>query len=390
MLRPVFRKSAARSPLALVPILVLVTGLFLGGCSDQPGDVGKGLLTAQDTLHLETRLSYATSAVAFLTRINGNSGRVLVGTYQDLEASTLVEFAGIPRSDSAVTIDSATIRLGVEYRFRDSTGEFGLVAHNMLRTWGTASFRWDSLAGAYDNAIAGTYLKTIEPSDTSVTFRVDTALIRRWSRSGTGSLVLMPSLTAQLVLGFSNTLSTASGKRPFLKIYRRGSADTTVVDSLRASRSIFVANSTFPPAQPYAFVQAGVDYPALLRFDSLALPPKVSVIRASLVFAIDEGASFLNSYSRDSLIAYLTRKDVYPYDSLILGVVCSPERVGGQKFYRADVKNIVQQWISREPNHGFAVHSYAEATTLDRFALYGANAPTGLRPKLTVDYTLFP
>lgn len=380
LLGPVVRKSAA----------ILSVFFILSGCSEEPGDVGRGLLTAQDTLHLETRVFTATSAINYLTRINGNSGRALVGTYQDLEARTLVEFPGIPAFRPVVRIDSATITLAVEYRFRDSSGEFGLEAHNMIRSWATKSFTWDSLPGAFDNGIAGSYVKSITPSDTSVTFHIDTSLIRQWSQSGTGSLLLTPSLTAQIVLGFSNTLTTLSDRRPILTISYRDSADTTVTFNARAGRCIFVANSTFASLPQHTFIQAGVDYPALLRFDSLTVPPNASVIRASLEFSVDEGASFINGYSRDTLISYLTRKDVYPYDSLILGSVCSPQRIGGQKSYLADVRSIVQQWISREANHGFAIHSYAEFTTLDRFSVYGADAAPNLRPKLTVSYTLFP
>jgi hypothetical protein len=382
LFRSVVRKSAS--------ILSLI--LVLSGCSDQPGDVGMGLLTAQDTLHLETRVFNATSAANFLTRINGNAGRVLVGTYQDLAANALVEYSGIPKFHSGSTLDSATVTLTIDYRFKDTTGEFGISAHNMIRPWGTGSFRWDSIPGSYDNALAGSYLKSIAASDTSstVTFHIDTALVRTWSQTGAGSLLLMPSLTAQIILGFSNTGTALSDRRPLLTINSRDSAGTPDTLRIRAPRSIFVANSTIPALAQRTFVQAGVDYPALFRFDSLALPPKVSVVEASLEFAIDEGASFLNRYSRDSLLAYLTRKDVYPYDSLILGVICSPQRIGVQKYYKANVRNIVQQWISREPNHGLAIHSYGEASTLDRFAIYGADAAPNLRPKLTVSYTLFP
>src|SRR5260221_2362896 len=382
LFRSVVRKSAS----------ILALYLLLSGCSDEPGTVGTGLLTPQDSLHLETRVFSATSATNFLTRINGNSGRVLVGTYQDLEANAVVEYSGIPKFNSGATFDSATITLTVDYRFKDTTGEFGISAHNMIRPWGTASFRWDSIPGSFDNALAGTYLKSILASDTAstLTFRIDTALVRTWSQTGAGSLLLMPSLTAQIILGFSTVSSSLSDARPLLTINSRDSAGTPDTLKIRSRRSIFVANATIPVLGQRTFIQAGVDYPALFRFDSLGLPPKVSVVEASLEFAIDEGSSFLNRYSRDSLIAYLTRKDVYPFDSLVLGAVCSPERIGIQKYYKANVRNIVQQWITREPNHGLAIHSYAEFTTLDRFAVYGADAPLNLRPKLTISYTLFP
>jgi hypothetical protein len=370
------------------PSLTLVFLVILFGCSGDPGEVGKGLLTAQDTLHLETRVFTATSSMDFLTRVNGNSGRAMVGTYQDIQAQTLMEFTGMAALHPGVKIDSAVLTLAIVYRLRDSTGEFGLAAHNMVRAWGTKTFTWDSVAGSFDPAVAGSFVTTIAASDTAISFKIDTALIRAWSAAGSGSLMLVPSLTAQLILGFSSSLSPDT--RPLLTVSYRDTADTTIRFAPRAARTIFVANSTFPAVPQTMFVQAGVDYPALIRFDSLALPAKASVIEAYLELPVNQGASFINGYSRDSLIAYLTRKTVFPYDSLILGALCNPEVVGAQKSYRANVKNIVQQWLTREHNNGLAVHAYSEFTTLDRFALYGADAPANLRPTLTVSYTLFP
>jgi hypothetical protein len=368
---------------------VLLSFLLLpSGCSEDPGEVGRGLLTDQDTLHLETGDIPGTSLSNFLNRINGNSGRALVGLSQDLEARSIMEFTGIPAFGSGVTIDSATIFLKIDYRFKDSTGEFGLTAHNMLHAW-TTSFTWDSLAGSYDNANAGTFVTTIAGSDTSVSFHIDTALVRQWSQAGSGSIMLIPSLTTRLVLGFPNT-TIAGDVRPLLTISYRNTADTTITFAPRASRAIFVANASLPSPPQVTFVQAGVRYSGLLRFDSLAIPPNVSVLKAYLEVSVDQSSSFFNNFSRDSLIAFLSRKNVYPYDSLVLGSICSPEIVGTRKFYRGDVTNIVQQWISREANNGFVLRAYGDFTTLDRYGVFGPAAAAGFRPKLTVSYTTLP
>ncbi|TLY33317.1 MAG: hypothetical protein E6K56_01210 [Ignavibacteria bacterium] len=201
--------------------------------------------------------------------------------------------------------------------------------------------------------------------------------------------MLIPSLTTGLVLGFSN--STISGDiRPLLTISYRDTADTTVALTARASRAIFVANATLPSPPQVTFIQAGVRYSGLLRFDSLAIPPRASVLKAYLEVSVDQPSSFINGFSRDSLIALLSRKNLYPYDSLALPTICSPEIVGTQKSYRGDVTNIVQQWIGREPNNGFVLRAYGDFTTLDRFAVYGPAAAATLRPKLTVSYTVLP
>jgi len=377
---------AARSIASAVLLFLM---LLPSGCSEDPGEVGKGLLTDQDTLHLETRGMPGTSTSNFLNRINGNSGRTLLGLYQDLEARTIMEFSGIPGFGPGVKIDSATVFLKIDYRFKDSTGEYGLTAHNMLHSWSATSYTWDSLAGSYDITNAGTFLTTITGSDTAVRIHIDTALVRQWSQAGSGSIMLIPSLTTRLVLGFSN-LTNGGDTRPLLTISYRDTADTTVTSTARASQAIFVANASLPSPPQVTFIQAGVRYSGLLRFDSLPIPPKVSVLKAYLEVSVDQPSSFINTFSRDSLIAFLSRKDVYPYDSLAFPSICSPQIVGTRKFYKGDVTNIVQQWIGREPNKGFVLHTYGDFTTLDRFAVYGPAAAANLRPKLTVSYTVLP
>ena len=100
---------------SLASVVLLFFILLPSGCSEDPGEVGKALLTDLDTLHLETRALSGTSSSNFLNRINGNSGRALVGLYQDLEARTIMEFSGIPAFGSGVKIDSATVFLRIEY-----------------------------------------------------------------------------------------------------------------------------------------------------------------------------------------------------------------------------------------------------------------------------------
>ena len=48
---------------------------------------------------------------------------------------------------------------------------------------------------------------------------------------------------------------------------------------------------------------------------------------------------------------------------------------------------IVQQWITREPNYGLVLRAYGEFLGFDRFAIQGSAA--AVRPKLIITYTVF-
>jgi len=384
MLRKLF--SLLSGSIALLLIMVF-------GCSEDPSDVGVGLLAPQDTLHIESRELSATHDTTFQKRIIGSAGRLLIGKYNDLEAASVVEFSGIPTFAAGVIIDSAIITLRVNYSFRDSSGIYGVAAYNMLNTWNAATFTWDSLAGAHNNTSAGTFARSITPQDTTIRLPIDTALIRTWSQTSTGSLALLSApnvIGMNLVMGFSNVYLVDNDTRPKLTISYHDSADTTLTLDNRASRAIFVANTTASPPPQSVMLQAGVAYLGVVKFDSLAVPPNVSITKATLELTVDQTSSLTNNFSRDSLIVYLSRKDALPYDSLVLGTVCSPAVSGSEKKFVADVKNIVQQWIGNEPNLGIVVQTYGQYTTLDRFVVYGSGAPAALRPKLKITYTMFP
>jgi hypothetical protein len=378
-------------PLFLISSVILFVLMF--GCSEEPKDVGAGLLAPQDTLHIASRELSATRDTTFQKRIIGNSGRLLVGKSNNLEATSLVQFSSIPAFPVGAIIDSAIVTLRVNYSFQDTTGLFGIDAHNMLKTWSATTFTWDSLANSYDNAIAGQDIRSFTPQDTMIQFHLDTALIRIWSVAGTGSLALTNSpgvIGMNLVLGFSNIIYVDTDTRPKLTISYHDIADTTISVEYRSSQAIFVANIYSTPFPHSVLIQAGVATLGVIKFDSLALPPKVSITQATLELTIDQSTSITNHFTRDSLIVYLSRKDALPYDSLILATVCSPVIVGAEKKYIGDVTNIVQRWIGNEPNLGIVVQPYGEFTTLDRFLVHGAGGPAALWPKLKITYTMFP
>ncbi len=378
----------------LALILFSVSALMFLECSDEPGSVGLGVLPRNDTLRVDSTSLYATSDTTFLLRASGSPTRLMVGSYQDLRARLLLQYSGFSNVPATAILDSAILSFNVDYRFKDSTGIFGFEVHKMLRSWHELTFTWDT--SNYPNTYRSTpdtnILRIIGINDTILRVRID-RLAQEWIASGVNApegLILIPdTLTTNLILGMRNEFSTLA---PSLTISYHHPADTTVNLVLTPIQSSYVANGSPPSTPQLRDIQAGVVYRELLKFDSLSgtLPARVSILHATLDIATDRTSSLLTSGSTDSLLVYMTTNQVSPYKSLAYSTLCVPAFVGSQKVYRADIRNIVQQWVTVSQNYGLIIRTYNETTTLDRVALYGAGASGAVRPKLSIVYSILP
>ncbi len=387
MLRAIFL-SGFRAPYAIL----LLVSLALAGCSNDPNDTGKNLLSPADTLKFGTLQTTSTSGTSFLYRITGTSND-LIGTYQDLQARTLLQFSGILSIPSNARIDSAVLTIYAPYRFKDSSGTIGFFVHRMLRSWTAGSFSWDTslIPGTYAVPADTSFLGVINAGDTAVSARIDN-VVRSWISAGIDApdgIILIPdSISTNIVIGSGSIITIDT--RPLLTVVYHDSLDSVQTFSARTLQREYIANRSVVQPPPAAFLQAGVGYRSLLRFDSLPLPPRASITQALLEIPVDNSSTLLNASSRDTIIAYLARKNTAPYDSLALSTVCSPSFESGVKIYSADIKSIVQVWVTREPNYGIVLQALGETYRLDRFTLYPSSSPVNLRPRLKITYTILP
>lgn len=371
-------KFFAAFPGALGVIIVLI----LTGCSAEPNGVGLNVLPGEDSLQVSILTASSTSEFSFLSRVTGSSSTLLVGTSDGIEARMLLSFSGISSIPASAAIDSASLTLRIRYRFRDSTGTLAFEVRKLLHPFPRGKFLWDSttVAGIYSDTVSGRLIQNVSPLDSTVTVRLDTMLITQWRSTGTGALILIPGGT--IIAGVTSPL-------PELSVSYHDSTPQTFAQ--QASSGIFVADGIIPSPPERIILQAGITNKAILRFDSLAIPQKASITRAILEVALDSAQSLTNSFTKDNIDAFLERRNSAPYDSVITyGTPLSAVYVNGQKFYRANIKSIVQQWFLHDPNNGILLRASGELTTLDRFILYGTNAAPALRPKLIVTYTLLP
>lgn len=373
-------------------VAVLLFIIFFG-CSDDPNQLGKGLLLPQDTLRLGTVQTKANNDTTFSIKAINNSGRIFVGIRDNLEAVSILLFTGVPAFTTTQVLDSVKLFLVPDYADLDTTGPFGFTASNALRTWNSTNFTWDSLPGFISPSPSGSfYAPSWLGHDSAISILLDTSIIHLWMQTGVGSLILRTTqnvLGMNMIAGFTNYTNSTQDLRPEIQISYHDTADTTIVLHLRAPDGVSVMNDPVLPPATSIVVEAGLVGRALVRFDSLTLPPKVSITQATLYLPVDTSGSHLNYYSHDSLYIAMERKSYYPYDSTAFGIDASPAILSGKKYYTADVKNIVQYWVSHGQNIGILIRPFAENTTVDRTTIYGSHSLVN-HPSITITYTVLP
>jgi hypothetical protein len=372
---------------------ILILGIILSsGCSEQPNEIGRGLLLPQDTLHIEKRVFTATSDTTVIIKGNDNLGRIFCGINNTIEAASIMEFS-VAAFTSTQVIDSARIILTRNYSYLDSTGPFAITAYQVSHSWTTTTSTWDTLTAIISDTIAGSMYTPSVIGDSTLSIPMDTSIIRLWSKNGSGMVALKAPhnvLGMNIIEGFANYTDLTGDYRPELRISYHEAADTTIQINLRSTRAISVFSGSIPQQQGTMILQSSLVSRSILRFDTLSLPAHVSITEASVWIPVNPGLTALNNYSHDSIVIYMLRNFAYPFDSVAYSTVCSPViDSSGQKYYSGDMKNIVQYWSTRGQNIGIILHPYGEYSTLDRFGLFGA-ASTGVRPKLKITFTALP
>jgi len=379
--------------------LKLITFIFvlslIISCSDDPTDLGIGLIPEQDKLRNYSLMIQVTSDTTFLYRIKGITS-TLTGFYRDvnsdstLESRALIQFGGFTAIPKTTDTLSAVIKIPINYKFKNSAGNLKLNVHKLLLSWDAKTFTWDnckvdSLYGSTPDTI---FIKDINAADSILTIDV-TPIVRGWVNDQIdlpNGIILIPDiLESDIITGTRNSLDT------MVVTYRDTANKTLKTLSFVATQQTFVANGANPQIDTVSFILAGVGYRTLMRFDISSIPRRASITQAIFEVTSDETSSLRNSYSHDSLIVSIARNDTFPYASIALGTICPKSSDSSRIFYSTDIKTLIQQWVVHEPNYGLILSAYGELTSFDRFAICNASSQDlSLRPKLKIKYTVLP
>ena len=370
----------------LIPLPLLLTLPLWPGCSEEPSSVGIGLLSSQDLIQLDTTEITAATGTSIRKHINtGLSANLLVGKVLGYEARALLKFSPIPDTLKTVTVLSANLILNPGYRFGSPENVLAFTVHKMTQGWTQTGVTWDSIAtNSYESTVRGTFTRVVADSD-SVAVSLDTSMVRNWLQvAGTEAIhgvILVPTAASNTILGFRSFQSDNIPR--LVVVYSKNGVQSTI--TLSAGQDAYVADIENLATDPgLLYVQAGVAYHSILRFDFSQVPEHAGIHRATLELTLNRATSRLNSQSVDSVIAFFLSTG----DSISLGSgVFGFRQDSILDVYTFRITSNVQRWVNGRANFGLQIEAFAVSTTLDLFTFFSPSADATLRPRLKVFYS---
>ncbi len=379
--------------------------LLITGCAEKPKSIGGSLINPNDIFTIAETTFTAISDTTFkITVANGFGTSNLVGRLSANEELTAL-FDFIPTSvvDSLVgaQIDTAELRLTVNYRLNPSASPIEFEVREIKQSWSQSTFTADSLtASTVGSAVLGTFSDSMNFGQ-EVVARLNSNAVRRWidayktSTDTTlkekfyGFAVKPKNTIVTGVIGFT-TFNTFASILPRLviKYTKYGKLDSLVFTS---GQDTYAATFVGPPVLSKFEVRGAFGVRSKVRFDVSALANKPIVNRAIVTVKMDTTASLRSGFSPDSVVALLglsnslldsSSSSIYTYGVKKTGSASQP-------VYEFAVTNIAQRWINNiNPNEGLVLRWAAEISTSDKIVFLPSSDPDpSKRPTLTITYS---
>lgn len=378
--------------------MVISFSLFFYSCSDNPSQIGAGLLNG-DRLNVSEVDSYKdtlsqTSSYFKRTYPLGGAIRLLVGKAENIESSTLMNFY-IPLSDSiknsvladSVVIIGARIYLWHVYNFGDKNGAYDFTVHQIESGWTSRQFTADSLSMlSYDPSDISSN-KTL--SDTLDEFDISNDLALSWLKYAADSIgnnfgiYIKPSLGSQKVVGYQALYSGVTNVPSITIAFKKLGLTYTDTLTFIANSDVSAVTGNIPSVtQSSIIVQGGLAINAKLWFDVSRIPFNAVINNATLTLNLDTVKTIIGDTTNTILAAFLQDSSSIVVDST---VVVNFDTAGNS--LKGIITSYVQKWVNTRTNEGILLFTRNETSNVDLFTFKGSNVVDSLGPRLHIIYT---
>ncbi len=382
-----------------MPALLTLTLFY--SCSDSPTSIGNNLL-ASDFLTINKIDSYqdsiGQSSTYYKTGVKlSDSPRLLLGQFQNVEASSLIRFAVVlpdtiksAFNNSTLNILGAKVNLTKVYNIGNASNQLNYSVHFVTSEWTSFGFTSDSLPNLqYDNNDISSN-KTY--SDTLYTFDVDDQTINSWFTAASATpiqnnkgIYLIPDSASTRVVGFEafNDVEFTGIPRLNVVVQTGGLIDTLNFYSIE-DVSALSGNKPVVPAGDIA-VQGGLVVNSRVSFDLSSVPKGAVINKAQFTLYVDSSATKTGDNFNNSLVAYFARDSIEASYDTTSAIVLN--RSGNN--FSGDIARFIQSIVSGyHENNGFILAAGSQNLGVDLFALKGSDASdASLRPRLVITYT---
>ena len=376
--------------------LTVIVILLAAGCAETPTNVGVNLLPKNDFLQLDTTIVTATRSYnGSIIPTTSVAPRILVGNVNGLQCWGLYRFSILPDSVKSYPMVSAELDLRTVYHFGDSLAPFSMAVHQILMNWVTDSLTIDSLkaAGFYSTTQSGVWNPSPIGDTSTITIPLDTNMIRSWGTLSDTVYnnygVLLRPTNSGVVKGFGSFNISDVTLSPMLLLRFRDSAgniDTLIVNT-GSNRFVTTGiNASWSSDPTHLWVMNGGAERGYVEFDVSKIPLHAAIHKAVLELTLDSRSSQFNYFTADSAYAYFV--DTSGTTLTYISGIGTPVQNGTARVYQFPVGQFVQRWVRGASLQRIAIGGYDEYFALDLFSFYGAQSTPGLKPKLTVIYSI--
>ena len=382
------------------PFLFLAATLIglLGflSCSDEPSSIGVDLL-GSDFITIVTFDTVAQSS-SFNKEIVplGLSSKVLIGKRDELEATTLMDFAFFIVDslrqdflDGNITVTQAFIELTPIYTYTDEAAEYDFTVHKTTSNWSISGFTSDSLANlTYDEDDLSSNKNF---TDSIYTFDLNNDFVLQWIKISIDSslgenngIYIRPTINTGKVVGFQALTTTSSDAAKLrVVIEKQGSIVDTIAAFIFADVSAVIADLPVLPGEDIG-VQASTTIQSKLFFDLAELPRDIIINKAELILTEDTLSSIKGSSFNPNLTVFLiTDSSDVTLDEDIAVVL-----IKENNNYTGDITSFITSWITDEDNQGMVIKHESLIEGLELFAIKGSDFPvTEERLRVKIIYT---
>ncbi len=382
----------------LLPALLLMALIY--SCSDSPTSIGSNLLSA-DFLTINKIDSYQDSigqtSTYYKTNIKlSDSPRLLLGKYQNVDASSLIRFAVVlpdtiksAFNNSSLNILSSKVYLTKVYKIGDDSSQLNYSVHFVTSGWTSYGFTADSIPNLqYDNNDISSN-KTY--SDTLYTFDVDEQTINSWFASASATpiqnnkgIYLKPDPSSTGVIGFDAFNVGLTGIPRLNVIVQTGSLiDTLNFYSIEDVSALFGDLPVVPSGD--IAVQGGLAVHSRIKYDLSSIPKGAIINKAQFTIYLDSSATKTGDNFNNSLVTYFARDSVETTYDTTSAIVLNRS----DNNFTGDISKFIQSVVSGyHDNNGFIITAGSQNLGIDIFALKGSDASDpALRPRLVITYT---
>ncbi|MCZ6702992.1 MAG: hypothetical protein O6940_08130 [Ignavibacteria bacterium] len=380
--------------------VTLINLLGILSCSDDPSSIGIDLLEGDFVIvgTFDTQDDTVSQSSSFFKEVVplGLSSKVLIGKRDELEATTLMDFAFFIVDslhqdflDGNITVTQAFIELTPIYTYTDEAAEYDFTVHKTTSDWSITGFTSDSLANLTYDQDDLSFNKNF--TDSIYTFDLNNDFVLQWIKISIDSslgendgIYIRPTMNTGKVVGFQALTTTSSDAAKLrVVIEKQGSFVDTIAAFIFADVSVVIADLPLLPVEDIG-IQASTTIQSKLFFDLSEGPRDIIINIAELILTEDTLSSIKGSSFNPNLAVFLIMDSSDVNLAEDMAVVLTKEN----NIYTGDITSFITSWITNEDNQGMVIIPASLREGLELFAIKGSEYPKlSERPRIQIVFT---